>query len=71
MDAEIRAWLEKSDNRDLVDAVDATFANAHFFGVSSFGAAPDNGRLPDEIKPHRVLDPILWLLHQSGYLKKA
>ena len=71
VDAEIRAWLKKSGNQDLLDALDVCFANKHLFGVSSFGAAPENGRLPDEIKPHRVLDPLLWLLGQNGFLKKA
>jgi hypothetical protein len=35
-----------------------------FFVASATGSAPLNGEFQQEIKPHRCLDPLLWLLRQ-------
>jgi hypothetical protein len=40
-----------------------------FFGVSSLGGNPVNNKLSKEICPRRVLDPLLWLLAEHGYIK--
>lgn len=45
------------------------FKNAGFFAVSSFGCDPMVGDLRKNLKPQRVLDPILWLLAIKGYIK--
>jgi len=44
------------------------FETYAFFGLSSLGGIPQ-GRI--DIKPCRVLDPLLWLLAQRGYIPKA
>lgn len=45
--------------------------NARFFGVSSFGCMPDEntnlkGDADGEIKPYRVMDPLIWALYKVG-----
>jgi hypothetical protein len=38
------------------------FANSSYFGVSALGESPVEERLPNGVAPHRVEDPILWML---------
>lgn len=47
------------------------FDKCSFFGVSSFGNIPNGSKLSSEIKPRRVLDPLLWLLAENNYIKKV
>jgi hypothetical protein len=67
------AYLMKTEEfgaRALVRYINHNFKaeNIRFFGVSSYGRAPkEDGSLYD-IKPHRVLDPILWLFNKKGYI---
>jgi hypothetical protein len=42
------------------------FARYAFFGVSALGESPIGGRLRNGVSPHRVEDPVLWLLDQWG-----
>ena len=45
------------------------FRKCRLFGVSSLGSTPDEDyRLTNKLRPHRVLDPMLWLLHEAGVL---
>ena len=69
VDAEIRNWLEQMGEGAFIDAIASHFNKFYFFGVSSYGAAPGkNNTLPNEIKPHRVLDPILWLFKEAKFI---
>jgi hypothetical protein len=69
VDEEIRAWLEKIGERSFIDALESHFKEFHFFGVSSYGEPPKNAvKLSEHIKPHRVLDPILWLFKRSKFI---
>ena len=69
VDSEIRNWLEQIGESAFIDALDSHFKEYYFFGVSSYGAPPkDAYTLPDEIKPHRVLDPILWLFKRAKFI---
>jgi len=48
------------------------FKQHSFFGVSSLGGNPTNGGTKIDskgIRPQRVLDPLLWLLAENGYIK--
>lgn len=42
------------------------FARYSFFGVSALGESPVGGRLRNGVSPHRVEDPVLWMLDQWG-----
>ena len=66
---EIRNWLYSIQEGAFVNAVQTHFKKFYFFGVSSFGAPPEAGqKLPNPIRPHRVLDPILWLFKNAGFI---
>ncbi len=57
-------WHE--DN--FLNIVHQFFRNYHFFGFSALGSAPTTGnKVTGGPKPYRVLDPLLWTLHQLGY----
>ena len=68
VDAEIRDWLESKGETSFLDAIDTNFKRnrVRFFGVSSFGQPPTgNGQL-GKVVPHRVLDPLMWMLSKEG-----
>ena len=69
VDEEIRAWLCEIGESSFIDALTSNFKEFFFFGVSSYGNPPQGtARLCDEIKPHRVLDPILWLFKKARFI---
>ena len=69
IDEEIRRWLEDINERAFLDAIESNFTDFCYFGVSSYGKSPEiGGRTPQNIKPHRVLDPILWLFLKAGFI---
>lgn len=37
------------------------------FGVSALGAAPDENDNLTKVVPYRVLDPLVWILHKTGF----
>lgn len=43
--------------------------NYKFFGVSAFGSMPDDTDSLGEVKPYRVMDPLVWILHKLGQFK--
>ena len=64
VDLEIRDWLQRQGETAFLDAIDANFQRdkIRVFGVSSFGQPPDRLKRLAAITPHRVLDPIMWML---------
>jgi len=69
VDEEIRNWLGEIGENAFINALHSHFSEFCFFGVSSYGAPPkDAYSLADEIRPHRVLDPVLWLFKKSRFV---
>ncbi|MCD8344914.1 MAG: hypothetical protein LUC38_03005 [Oscillospiraceae bacterium] len=69
VDEEIRNWLYEIGEGAFIDALDSHFKEYYLFGVSSYGSPPKNANtLSDEISPHRVLDPILWLFKKAKFI---
>ena len=68
VDLEIRDWLARQGETAFLDAIDANFKNVRVFGVSSFGNPPDQQKRLGKVRPHRVLDPIMWLLASEGVI---
>lgn len=70
VDAEIRDWLESQGETDFVNAVETNFPTkrVRFFGVSSFGQPPTSGSQLGKVMPHRVLDPLMWMLSKEGII---
>jgi len=69
IDNEIRHWLEDIGKVAFLRTFSAHFREYHFFGVSSLGSDPNiDGTLTGPPKPHRVLDPILWLFKKAHFI---
>ena len=68
VDLEIRDWLTRQGETAFTDAIDANFRNVRVFGVSSFGRPPDLHKRLAKVRPHRVLDPLMWLLAAEGII---
>jgi hypothetical protein len=65
----MRALLARWNASDLDTHVKLNYDNFRYFGVSALGAEPDyaSGRLaPGGVHPHRVDDPVLWLMAKAG-----
>jgi hypothetical protein len=66
---EIESWLEDIGEGAFINALESHFKEFYFFGVSSYGSPPkDANTLVDNIRPHRVLDPILWLFKKAKFV---
>ena len=68
VDLEIRDWLSRQGETAFLDTIDANFKNVRVFGVSSFGNPPDKNKRLAKVRPHRVLDPIMWLLAEENII---
>ena len=68
VDLEIRDWLIRQGEIAFLNTIDANFQNVRVFGVSSFGNPPDTNKRLAKIRPHRVLDPIMWMLANEGVI---
>ena len=69
IDGEIRNWLYAVGEGGFINTLESHFKEFYFFGVSSYGAPPKAAyTLEDEIRPHRVLDPILWLFKKAKFV---
>ena len=52
--------------------VENCFKKYKLFAVSSLGSTPErSGFVPETLYPHRVLDPILWLLNDKGIINSG
>jgi len=66
---QIESFLEEVGENNFLHLVKNNFNNYMFFGVSSYGMPPKNKHTtPDQIKPYRVLAPILWLFKKKEFL---
>jgi len=64
IEALIRTWLQGA----LMSYI-RQFRYYAFFGVSALGVNPDGAKLGGDVKPRRVLDPLLWLLVKEKYVE--
>lgn len=68
VDLEIRDWLTRQGETAFLGAIDANFKDVRVFGVSSFGRPPDLHKRLARVRPHRVLDPLMWMLAGEGII---
>ncbi len=68
IDLEIRDWLTRQGETAFLSAIDANFRDVRVFGVSSFGRPPDAYKRLAKVRPHRVLDPLMWFLACEGII---
>ena len=61
--------LHEWNAADIENHMRLNYSNYRYFGVSALGAEPDYRRgtlAPGGVQPHRVEDPVLWLLAKAG-----
>ena len=65
---EIKDWLYDVEEGEIIKQLDTNIQEYKFFGVSSYGQPPTSAYEVPEIKSHRVLDPMLWLLKKAKFI---
>lgn len=75
VNTEIRKWLTSVDDgaiNSFVAQLEMNYATFSYFGASSLEMknSPDKDGVFSTPKPHRVEDPILWILKEKGILKE-
>lgn len=69
------ALIERWGGDNLIRQLRENYENFRLFGVSALGAEPDYaeyGRVNSRgVLPHRVADPLLWLLAEHGAIPKS
>ena len=68
------ALLHEWNAQDIDTHMRLNFADFRYFGVSALGAEPDyetSTVAAGGVRPHRVEDPVLWLLSKSGTVRSA
>jgi hypothetical protein len=69
VEEQIRGLLEKWGALGLDRLLADNFETFGLFGLSALGAPPDDGVVnPSGIRPHRIEDPLIWLLHRFGMI---
>lgn len=67
VDREVRRILRSWNQQNLVEMADQNFERCAFFATSALGSQAVNGRVA-QLKPHRVSDPFVWLLHEREHI---
>jgi len=65
----IKGWLETIGENGIISSLEHNYNRYKLFGVSSYGEPPIEAYKLPRINPHRVLDPILWLFKDMGYIE--
>ena len=68
------ALLHEWRAADIDTHMRLNYTNYRYFGISALGAEPDYGSgivAAGGVQPHRVEDPVLWLLARSGTVPSA
>jgi hypothetical protein len=71
VNAEVRALLTDWGEAAFIQQVELNYRNSAFFTVSSLGMgnAPDSSGSIARPNPHRIEDPLLWLLKENGVIR--
>lgn len=66
---EIASYLQNWIGHSFENYVRAHFAMYQYFGVSALGQPPNENNEVESVSPHRVEDPLLWILYKLGLVK--
>jgi hypothetical protein len=69
---QMRMLLKEWDAEEIDRHISRNYANYRYFGVSALGAQPDYDQAhvaTGGVRPHRVADPILWLMSKAKMVK--
>ncbi|WP_414990183.1 hypothetical protein [Aeromicrobium sp.] len=70
----VGSMIEQWGGASLIQKLDRNYETYRLFGASALGAEPDYraGRMNNRgLLPHRVAEPLLWLMADRGFLPKA
>jgi hypothetical protein len=70
----VLALIKQWNAADIDDHLRLNYSDYRYFGVSALGAEPDytdRTVAPGGVQPHRVEDPVLWLLSKTGTVPSA
>ncbi len=68
---EAQSLIEAWGGREFLGHVHSQFADAAFFALSALGKPPTADSEAPRVLPHRVLDPLLWLLVKNNVIKSS
>lgn len=73
VDSEIRSLLTEWGAEAFMAQVDVNYTNHSYFAVSALGMGnnPKEDRKIDKPRPHRIEDPLLWILKENGVIKPS
>jgi hypothetical protein len=69
INTEIESFLSSWDDTGLVTQIKNNFKNYCFFGFTALGSNPGKDMIIHKLRPLRVEDPFLWLLHKRNLIK--
>jgi hypothetical protein len=72
--AQVGALLDKWGGGEIDDHLRTYYRDFRYFFVSALGAEPDYDNAtvnPRGVRPDRVEEPLLWLMHKGGMVPKA
>ena len=73
VDGEIRGQLRHWHDESFLSQLETNYEKYSFFAVSALGM-DNNPRADSRIdmpRPHRIEDPLLWILMERGVIKKG
>ncbi|MDR1165048.1 MAG: hypothetical protein LBO66_04090 [Deltaproteobacteria bacterium] len=71
INSEMIGLLKNWNCHDILNHITVRYKYYGFFGLSALGNSPILNKIVNAIKPHRVEDPILWLMHKNRLIKKV
>ena len=73
VDSEIRGLLSEWGSESFMSQVDVNYTKYSYFTVSALGLNnnPREDRGIERPRPHRIEDPLLWILNQNGVIKAS
>jgi GTPase SAR1 family protein len=69
--AEIESYIDNITEGEFTQVVKANFSEYQYFALSALGSNPATDRIDRKISPVRIEDPLIWLLHKNGMIKKG
>ena len=73
VDSEIRSLLTEWGEESFMSQVDVNYSNHSYFAVSALGLNnnPGEDSRIERPRPHRIEDPLLWILEENGVIKAS
>ena len=67
MSASIRGALHSWGADNFINNIENHYQRVHYFGISALGGMPDKNNNIQNLRPYRVLDPLVWILNEFDY----